>query len=98
MTFELIIDPEAKSDLAQARRWYDDQDPGVGRRFAQAVDAAFQRIKERPHLYPLVTEDVHFITPRRFPYVVYYRVEGSNVVVLAIVHQRRDSAVWRRRL
>lgn len=98
MTFDLIIDPEAESDLARARDWYDDQDPGVGRRFAQAVDAAFQKIKTSPHLYPLVTEDVRFVMPRKFPYVAYYRVEGDKVAVLAVVHQRQDPAVWKRRM
>jgi plasmid stabilization system protein ParE len=35
---------------------------------------------------------------RRFPYSVYYVVEPSQIVVLAIFHGRRDPKQWRSRV
>jgi len=70
----------------------------LGTRFAAAIEGAFERIWTTPALYPLVTDDVRFIIPRRFPYVVYYRVEGDRVAVLAVIHKRQDQAKWKRRL
>jgi plasmid stabilization system protein ParE len=45
-----------------------------------------------------VTYEVRFIIPKRFPYVVYYRIEGDRVAVLAVIHKRQDQAKWKRRL
>jgi len=98
VNFALVIDPLAEADLALARAEYEAIDPELGSRFAAAVDDAFERIRAAPVLYPLVTDDVRFIIPRRFPYVVYYRIEGDRVAVLAVIHKRQDQARWMRRL
>jgi toxin ParE1/3/4 len=98
VSFTLVIDPRAEADLASVKADYDAEDPTIGRRFAAAVDDALDKIEKTPFLFPLVTDDVRFIIPRRFPYVVYYRVEGDHVVVLAVVHKRQDQAKWKRRL
>jgi plasmid stabilization system protein ParE len=34
---------------------------------------------------------------RRFPYAVYFSVEGDVVVILAVLHASRDPAEWQRR-
>jgi hypothetical protein len=31
---------------------------------------------------------------RRFPYAVYYQTAGNEVVVLGILHTRRDPCEW----
>ena len=98
MSFTLVIDPLAEADLGLARAEYDAIDPDLGIRFAAAVDDAFERIRTTPALYPLVTDDIRSILPRRFPYVVYYRIEADRVAVLAVIHKRQDQAKWKRRL
>ncbi len=35
---------------------------------------------------------------RRFPYVVYYRIQGGRVSILAIQHGARDPSAWQSRL
>ncbi len=35
--------------------------------------------------------------PRRFPYSIYYRMEGNEVVVLGVLHIRRDPKEWQSR-
>jgi plasmid stabilization system protein ParE len=34
---------------------------------------------------------------QRFPYAVYFILDDQIIVILAILHQRRDPAVWKRR-
>lgn len=98
VSFTLIVDPLAEADLALARAEYNAIDPDLGSRFANAVDDAFAKVQSTPNLFPLVTDDVRFYIPRRFPYVIYYRAEGNHVAVLAVVHKRQDQAKWKRRL
>lgn len=98
VSFTLVIDPLAEADLALARAEYDAIDPDLGSRFARAVDDAFAKIRSTPYLFSLVTDDVRFYMPRRFPYVIYYRVESDRVAVVAVVHKRQDQAKWKRRI
>jgi plasmid stabilization system protein ParE len=97
VSFTLVIDPLAEAELALARAEYDAIDPDLGGRFRAAVADVLAKIQATPLQFSLVTEGVHFYIPRRFPYVIYYRVEGDRVAVLAVVHKRQDQARWKRR-
>ena len=67
MSFTLVIDPLAEADLAAARAEYDAIDPDLGTRFRAAVADALAKIQDTPLQFSLVTDDVHFYIPRRFP-------------------------------
>ncbi len=36
--------------------------------------------------------------PKKFPFVVYYRIKGSTVDVIAVLHGATDPAVWQLRI
>jgi plasmid stabilization system protein ParE len=78
MSRTLIIRPEAQDELAAAERWYEQQRPGTGAAFVQAVDAVIARILSVPELYSVVHDDVRCALLRRFPYGVYYRVTDTH--------------------
>jgi len=50
MDYELIIRPEAKSDLLDAFRWYQQQRLGIGLDFKLCVDEVISRIQRNPHI------------------------------------------------
>lgn len=58
MMAALIVSPEAQDDVNQAFRWYEEQLPGLGRRFLHYVDEAFQRISKSPELHAVVHKQV----------------------------------------
>lgn len=84
-------------DLEEAAYWYEDQRRGLGDRFSSEVLGLVQRMEGSPLLFPEVLPPVRRGLLQRFPYAVYFVIEEKVIVVLAIVHQRRDPAVWRRR-
>ena len=47
----LRLRPEARLDLEAAARWYEAQEPGLGRRFLEEVRQAFRRIQGNPEAY-----------------------------------------------
>jgi plasmid stabilization system protein ParE len=87
----------AEEDLLEARGWYRDQVPGLDLRFRDAVREALGRIAERPALYAKVYRDIRRALVHRFPYSIFYRIAGESVLVIAVVHQARDSRFWKRR-
>jgi toxin ParE1/3/4 len=97
MSFPIFVRPAARQDLQDGRDWYEGQRPGLGADFVNAVDEVFVRIAASPELYPAEYRGVRRAGLHRFPYVVYYRITGSTVEVLAVIHGSRSPRTWRSR-
>ena len=79
----------ALEDLTAGREFYDRQEAGVGSYF---FDSLFTEI-DSLILYAgihRVQFGHHRLLARRFPYAVYYRVHGHEVVVHRVLDCRRD--------
>lgn len=97
MTYRLLVRRQAKSDLRRAARWYELQRPGLGRDFVAQVEAALERVTANPQQYQVLHRDIRRAIPRKFPFGVFYRIDGNNIIVFAIIHLHQDPAAWRER-
>jgi len=95
---KLFVRPEAWSEMADATHWYEGQEKGLGVRFLDHLDEAFERIQENPFLYQEVDPEIRRARMRPFPYGVFYSIVESTIQVLGVVDDRRDPAVWRKRI
>ena len=95
----LRLRPAARDDLDAAARWYEAQEPGLGRQFLAEVRLVFQRIRSNPAAYPTSFRGTRRALIRRFPYgVIYLPVpDQSTIVVLAVLYCGRDPKLWRQR-
>lgn len=98
MNYKLVARPEVKYDLSEASSWYDAKAVGLGRDFLSEVDRQFDLIEANSLLYAPIYRGVRGCQPRRFPYVIYYRLRGEIVQVIAVRHGRQHHSVWRDRL
>ena len=97
MTLELRLRPEAELELTDAALWYEEQGLGLGHQFLDEVLAAFSTITETPLMYPIIHRNTRRALIHRFPFGVYYRVETSTIVVVAVMHGSRDPRRWKTR-
>ena len=97
MTRRFIVRPLAEADLEDAARWYEDERAGLSERFLSDVDRTIARIRERPYAFVAVSGDVRRALLHTFPYAVYFGTSDEAVVVLAVLHLRRNPKVWRGR-
>ena len=97
MSHPLIIRPEAEEDMAQGRDWYDGRREGLGAAFLTAVEEVFDRIRESPKLYAEEYKSVRRVSVDRFSYILYYRISGDAVEVIAVQHGSRSPRHWRSR-
>jgi plasmid stabilization system protein ParE len=97
MARRFIVRPLAEADLEDAARRYDEERAGLAERFLSDVDLTFARVRERPFQFPTVSRDVRRALLHTFPYAVYFRVLDEMVVVLGVLHLRRNPKVWQRR-
>jgi plasmid stabilization system protein ParE len=95
--YGIIVRRLAERDLEEAEDWYNEQQFGLGSEFHETINDLFARLAENPRIYPRVHGEVHRAVLRRFPYLVYFLIEGSDVIVLAVLDSRRDPRIHRER-
>jgi toxin ParE1/3/4 len=97
MSLPLRLLPEAKAEFDAAADWYEQQRPGLGVDFIARVRDVLNRISANPRLHATVYGDVRKAVVARFPYVVIYREDAAEVVVIAVFHTARDPSIWQSR-
>jgi plasmid stabilization system protein ParE len=99
MSRPLVVRRGARLDARRAASWYDDQRPGLGSDFLVELGEFLKRIAEGPAQFPLMTGSVRRALLRRFPYSVYFSVGPQDeIVIVAILHQRRHPDIWKDRV
>ncbi len=95
MKWPVIIRPRAESDLQEAKAWYERQRAGLGEEFVVELDRALERLAEHPERHPFYYRGFRRLLLRRFPYKLFYRIEGQRVLVFRVLHVKQEH---RRRL
>ena len=79
----------ALRDLARGHRFYERQREGLGRYFVGSLVADIDALAVHGGVHRQVF-GYHRALSRRFPYAIYYRVEGGEVIVLRVLDCRQD--------
>ena len=86
--------PEVAADLRSAQEWYEARRRGLGHEFILALESLLERVDATPGEFPSVYGKVHRALLRRFPYAVFFIIEGDDRVVLGVLHQAVDPSRW----
>lgn len=73
-----------------AAGWYDAQRSGLGAEFIEEISTLVGSLAINAQLYAEVFDEVRRIVAHRFPYAVTYQIIGNDVVVLPVLHMRRE--------
>ena len=98
VVYAVIFTLSARAELIDAQDWYENEAPGLGRRFRAAVDAVIQRMSANPRQFPVIYKSIHRALLRRFPYSLLFVIEADETLtVIACFHGSRDPAHWQKR-
>jgi len=97
VTARLVWHPAAADEFVGAVAWYEQQRPGLGSEFSAACRSALALIQDQPQVFRRVHGDVRRVMLRRFPYAIFYRSREAELLVIAVMHERRDPRLWRER-
>jgi toxin ParE1/3/4 len=86
LSFSIYVRRTAELDIAEAQMWYEEQQVGLATEFHYELSMTLTRLAETPHIYPVVYRNIRRAVLHRFPFLVWYHVEGSVVTVLACTH------------
>jgi plasmid stabilization system protein ParE len=93
----ILLLAEAREDALEAFRWYEKECRGLGKIFRAFLHQTIERIRRAPLASPVVYRDLRRALIDRFPYGVFYRVQVGTIIVVGIIHGRRDPIAWQRR-
>ena len=89
----LGVRPEA----LEASVWYDGERAGLGAEFLAELRTTFGRIEAGPLQFPVVAGEFRRAIIHRFPFGVFFILEGDVATVMAITHLHRHPGVWQSR-
>lgn len=92
MTLPVTFAAAASGHIADAARWYEQKRQGLGSEFLAAVKDRTSLAAAHPFQYPCFHKDLRRISLRRFPYFVYFRPEAARLLVVSVLHVRRNQA------
>jgi toxin ParE1/3/4 len=98
MSLPIAFRRVAQCEFIEAAEWYEQRRKGRGAKFTAAVREVLTRIGETPEFYAVVFEEVREAPIAKFPYCVYYRIDGERILILGVFHTSRDPAVWQNRV
>jgi len=87
----------AEEEMNASAQYYEQQLPGLGHRFLGEVAHAIDAIKTYPDSGAPFAGNYRRKLFRHFPFALLYRIEPTEIVIVAVMHQHRKPGYWKNR-
>ncbi len=90
MTYTLHFIPKVEEDAINGYLWYEEKAKGLGEEFLRLFYANAGEILSNPLIYRKVYGEFRRRLLRRFPYAIYFRITGNEIIVFGLFHCARN--------
>lgn len=98
MQVKIRILDAAEQDLIDGFRFYERQEAGLGQYFIDSLFNDIDSLLLYAGIHPVCFGTYHRLLAKRFPFAIYYKLNGEQVSVYAVLDCRRNPAWTRKRL
>lgn len=102
MAYKVVIGKSAQRDIREALDWYAGESIVALERFLVSLYSRFEDLSEHPESFGFVKQRPRFrkVKLQKFPYYIVFRIDEarSTILVVAVIHVKRNPAVWIRTL
>lgn len=81
--FNVVVEPAALADIQQAIDYYDDKQPGLGKRFESTIDHVAGLLTDNPY-YQVRYDAVKCVLLNKYPFMVPFTVDEKEHIVTII--------------
>src|SRR5215216_5189768 len=93
--YQVIFSPLAINDIEQAVEYYNEQQHGLGKRFAAQVHVTLTAIKKNPFFASERYDGVRCAQVKKVPFLVDYSIdEDRSIVTIASVYSTYKEPFW----
>ena len=97
MRHSVRFHPAAVEDAEKAAAWYAERSIRAAIRFLDELDRMVDLIADSPTRFPALDATLRRALFRRFPFYIVFRIDGGNIIILAIAHGKRRPRFWQDR-
>ena len=87
---KILLTRSAERDLLEGHTFYERQAQGVGTYFLDSLFADIDALVLYAGIHPKPDGRFHRTLAKRFPYAIYYQLDGELVTVVAVLDCRRN--------
>lgn len=81
---KLKISPKALADIQNAVDYYNEQQKGLGKRFADYTYKTIRKIEKMPQAASLSHKDVRYKVMPDFPFIITYRFNDTTIDIARV--------------
>jgi plasmid stabilization system protein ParE len=89
--------PDALEEYLGAVSYYADTSSRLAESFIKFFESGIEEIGAYPEAWQIIQEDVRRYLIKRFPFGIYYCIEGDRLMIYAVMHMSRDPKYWKDR-
>lgn len=89
---------DAAIEVEEDRAWYRERSESAEAGFLRELDHAIQQVTDGPEQWPRFLAGTRRYVFPTYPYSLVYFVENAVIRVVAVAHDKRRPAYWRKRL
>lgn len=95
---EVHFDPDARADFLAVIEYYEECEPGLGRRFRQVTEGELKHIRDIPLRFRVLHDPFRRCLLPNFPYAIVFSIEPEFILVIAVAHLKRKPGYWADRI
>lgn len=92
MSYNLLVQHEAAIEAHKIFKWYESKQDGLGFEFVESLERVYQELSEGANYYDYI--DIKKVYRRilldRFPCIVIYEIENTNVIIVSVRYGSED--------
>ncbi len=88
----------ASQDLMDGYNFYEQQERGLGGYFLDSLFSDIDSLQIHAGIHPTYSQLYYRMLSKRFPFAAYYRIDGNDVLVYAVLDCRKNPAWLRTRM
>ncbi|MDR0793734.1 MAG: type II toxin-antitoxin system RelE/ParE family toxin [Chitinophagaceae bacterium] len=92
--YKLVVEPEVRHDIREARLWYKDKSVSLSGRFAKEVKTVIEQLRKQPFSHSIRYLNMRIANLKIFPYAIHYYVEENTITLVAVFHTAIDPEKW----
>ncbi len=88
----------AEVEFNEAIIFYNIQSEGLGYEFSSEVQNTIERIIEIPEAWAPLSKRTSRCQTIRFPYGIIYQIRDKTLLIISVMHLRRNPQTWKSRI
>jgi plasmid stabilization system protein ParE len=84
----------AEQEIDDTYHWFEERTEGSGLDFLKEIDRVIRRISTFPLAALEIEPEIRRSLLTRFPYAIFYGIDGQTIIVIAVAHTHRKPRYW----